>query len=378
MYLRILFLTMMTMLLAPAALVIWIDPYHVWSDTRIAADTYSANQRYETPGHIRRYLECDDCGGSTILIGTSVTENTTLRDLREATGNDRAVRLMIKGSYPIEQSMTLRRALNSGNVTEVWWEIYRNYSIPEYDEFPGEGTFPEALYNTRIWDDHSYLLNHSVVMRGLRMLLGTAATSGDIGTLDRWHERAVEADLYRRHSEAENIRLLSLRVEPRLAEWVGSAPNAAQPIPALNEFILPILNEWPEVRFRLFVPPVSLIRHGLGVGDLLSGELALRKALAELASQRDNVTLYAFDHYGPLVSDMAHYKDSGHYTATVNRWMLERMVADDPRFVVTPGNVAAHSEWIWKNAIEHSPYSSCTDVPDRCGVFDPALLEAEN
>jgi len=29
-------------------------------------------------------------------------------------------------------------------------------------------------------------------------------------------------------------------------------------------------------------------------------------------------------------------------------------------------------EWIWRNAIEHVPYSSCTNSPERCGLFDPA------
>ena len=372
MYLRSFVITLVILLLAPAAFVLWADPYHVWHDAGPAAGIYSKNQRYETPGHIRRYLECADCGGASILIGTSVSENTTLTDLREATGNERAVRLVISGSYPLEQTITIRRALQTGNVSEVWWEIYRNYSLPEYNEFPDTGTFPEALYNDTVLDDHTYLLNHGVISYGINLLTGKAETSGDVGTLNRWHETAREAERYRWWNSAETVGLISQRVGPRLEEW-GDTPLPAHPAPVYEEFILPIVEEWPDVRYRFFIPPVSLIRHGVGVGDLLAGELALRKKLATLAAENDNITLYGFDQYEPLVADMAYYKDSGHYTATVNRWMLERMVAEDPRFIVTPGNVDAQREWIWRNAIEHVPYSSCTNAPERCGVFNPAL-----
>ncbi|NND54127.1 MAG: hypothetical protein HKN56_04050 [Gammaproteobacteria bacterium] len=371
MYFRTYLLTLIIPLIIPAALVIWIDPYHVWHDNGPAAGRYSENQRYETPGHIRRYVECEDCGGATVLIGTSVSENTTLDDLRDATGNERAVRLIIEGSYPIEHRHVLQRALSSGNVDEVWWEIYRNYSLPEYAEFPGDGSFPTALYNNTLLDDHTYLLNHGVVMHGIRILTGSAELSDDVGTLNRWHEDAIDIARYQWWSEAETVRLISERVDPRLQEWAGTTPDPDHPAPAYDEFIVPFVEQWPDVRFRFYIPPVSLIRHGVGVGDLLAGELALRGRLAELAAQRDNVTLYAFDQYEPLVSDMAYYKDSGHYTASVNRWMLERMVAEDPRFIVTPDNVEAQRQWLWRNAVEHVPYSSCTDAPERCGVFDP-------
>jgi hypothetical protein len=105
----------------------------------------------------------------------------------------------------------------------------------------------------------------------------------------------------------------------------------------------------------------------------LSGELVLRKKLAELADQQNNISLYAFDLYMPVVSDMKYFKDTRHFTAAINKWMLQRMVAQDPRFAVSADTVVARGNELWDLTVEYYPTSTCTDIPETCGVFDPAL-----
>jgi hypothetical protein len=119
-----------------------------------------------------------------------------------------------------------------------------------------------------------------------------------------------------------------------------------------------------------FAPPVSLARRGQDLADRLSGELVLRQKLASLADASDNVSLYAFDLYLPLVSDMKYYKDEGHFTAEINRWLLERMMAKDPRFALNAKDVKAQGEKLWNLAINYRRRSSCVDSPETCGVFD--------
>jgi len=157
---------------------------------------YSTNQRYQNAGLIRRFLECDDCSNAVVITGTSVSENTTLVDLRETTGLGNAVRLIAKGSYPIEHWHMLHRALASGNVSILFWEIYKNYAMPEYDQFPSENTFPVHLYTKTIADDYPYALNHNVFESSIKMLMpkydpvadrgGRYSWSTGLGSLNSW------------------------------------------------------------------------------------------------------------------------------------------------------------------------------------------------
>ena len=57
-------------------------------------------------------------------------------------------------------------------------------------------------------------------------------------------------------------------------------------------------------------------------------------------------------------------------SAAVNRWMLERMMARDSRFILSTENVDAYCEELWELAIEHQPYSSCIEMPEACGVWN--------
>ena len=87
---------------------------------------------------------------------------------------------------------------------------------------------------------------------------------------------------------------------------------------------------------------------------------------------KPNVSVFGFDHYEPIVADMAYYKDAGHFVAGINRWMLERMVDDDSRFRLTPENVVPLGEAIWQKSVARKPYSSCMKHLESCGGFDPA------
>ena len=59
--------------------------------------------------------------------------------------------------------------------------------------------------------------------------------------------------------------------------------------------------------------------------------------------------------------------------AAINKWMLQRMIARDPRFAVSADTVVAKGNELWDLIVEYYPTSTCTDIPETCGVFDPAL-----
>lgn len=380
MYLRAYTTTLLLCLLLPALAVIAMDPYRVWHDHGFGEELYSTNQRYQNAGLIRRFLECDDCKEAAVITGTSVSENTTLDDLHISTGLDNAVRLIVKGSYPIEHWHMLQRALASGNVSVLFWEIYRNYALPEFDQFPSEDTFPEYLYTKTITDDYPYVFNHSVFGHSAKLLLhrydwipemgGSFDWSPDLATLNSWQAKAVEKGLYQRWNSHEMFQILTDRTEPRLAQWRDTTPDWSQSAPVFERFIAPLVAAHPEVEFVFFTPPVGLPRHSEELGDLLSSQLVLWKKLAELADAKENVSMFGFDLHLPLVSDMAYYKDAAHYTAAVNRWMLERIMARDPRFMLTGLKVVPYGEQLWNLAIEHRPFSSCIDNPMDCGNLD--------
>jgi hypothetical protein len=373
MYLRTYITVLLLCLLLPALLIVAVDPYRAWHDSGFMKDLYSTNQRYQNAGLIRRFLECDDCSKAAVIVGTSLSQNTSIDDLNSATGLDNAVRLIAEGSYPIEHKYMLERALASGKVSVVFWELYRHYASPDYDQFPEHGTFPMHLYTKTRADDYPYLFNHSVFSSAAKQFTGGLNWSTDLGTLNSWHAEALATNRYPKNNRAESLELVGRMVEPRIAALQGSSPDWSTEVPVFEEYIVPLVTKYPEVDFIFFAPPISLARTKENLKTRLSGELVLRKKLADLANQQSSVSLYAFDLYMPVVSDMKYYKDTRHFTAAINKWMLQRMIAQDPRFAVSADAVVARGNALWDLIVEYYPTSTCTDIPETCGVFDPAL-----
>jgi hypothetical protein len=373
MYLRSYLTVLLLCILLPASLIVAVDPYRAWRDSGFMQGLYSTNQRFQNAGLIRSFLECDDCSDAAVIVGTSISENTSIDDLRSATGLDNAVRLIARGSYPIEHRYMLERALASGNVSVVFWEIYRHYASPEYNQFPEYGNFPVYLYTKTLADDYPYLFNNSVLGSVVKRFTGGLDWSDDLGTLNSWQAEALADNAYQKWNSLEKLELIERMVEPRIAELQGSSPNWSTETPVFEDYIAPLVAKYPDVDFIFFASPVSLARSGQDLNDRLSGKLVLRKKLAQLAEQQNNVSMYAFDLYLPVVSDMKYYKDSRHFTAAINKWMLQRMIAQDPRFAVSADTVVAQGNELWDLAIEYYPTSTCTDIPETCGVFEPTL-----
>ena len=369
MYLKT-YLSVLGLLLAmPALTNLVVDPYQVWHDRWWGADLYSDNQRYQTAGLIRRYLECDDCDKAVALVGTSLSENTTTNELLQLTGRRNAIRLIAHGGYASEHAQMLSRALQSNNVDLVLWEVYRNYAtLPA--EIPARvRDFPDFLYTRTLTNDGEYLFNNAVFKQSILLTTGLSDWTAGPGELNSWHQEALEKSRYAKWSGPQMLQVRIDRVAPRRDQWRGSQPDWTLSAEAFEQYIKPIVDAHPDVEFVFFAPPVSPVRHGVNLGERLSRELVLREALTELAAQRPNVEMYAFDGYEPVVTDSGHYRDDAHYSPAVGRWMFERILAQDPRFVMTPENIRGYSEEVWELAIEHVPASSCADAPQTCGLL---------
>lgn len=372
MYLRTYLAVLGLLLMLPAVTNLVIDPYQVWHDRWWGADLFGDNQRYQTAGLIRRYLECDGCDTAVALVGTSLSENTTNAELRELTGRANAIRLLAHGGYASEHAQMLKRALQSQKVDLVLWEVYRNYAILPADQPPRVADFPDFLYTRTVLDDGPYLFNNSVFKQSVLLLLGLSDWSSDRGQLNSWHAEALAKSRYAKWSGAELLQINTDRVAPRRQQWRGSRPDRTLSAPAFEQYIKPIVDAHPDVDFVFFAPPISPIRHGLNLGALLSRELVLREQLTALAAERLNVSMFAFDAYEPVVTDSAYYRDEAHYSPAVSRWMFERILAKDLRFAMTADNVHDYTEKVWQLAIEHVPASSCADTPAECGRLNVA------
>lgn len=376
-YLRTFLLTLLLCLAGPAFIVAVIDPYQVWHDPWLRADAYSENQRYQNAGLIRRFLECDTCEPAAVVVGTSLSENMSTEDIRVTTGMSNAVRLLAKGSKPVEHWHMLSRALASGNVQIVYWEVYRNFVREDYDQTPSSQVFPRYLYTPSLYDDFPYLLNHTNFGNALELLLGLSDWSSVPDTLNSWHAEALENKRYKNWNDASMVSMATDRVAPRIAKWGDTEPQWDTPVPVYERYILPLVDAYPDVQFVFFYPPVSLIRHGEDIEGTLSGQLVLRLKLASLAAERANVEVFMFDDYKPIVTDMAYYKDPGHYMKGVDKWMLERMQADDERFVLRPETARKRLQLLWDDVVLHLPRSSCVATPAYCGRLQDAVLGAD-
>ncbi|MEE8575133.1 MAG: hypothetical protein V3T30_06950, partial [Thermodesulfobacteriota bacterium] len=151
--------TLALFLILPSCLNYLVDPFQIYHTPFFRETTFLDNQRYQNPGLINSYLDSSK-GYDSIIIGSSMTENFIPSEIQKTMGWGKVLKLSIAGGSNKARKLMVLKALQTGKVKNVIWEVFWRYGAPERDEFNREYRFPKYLYNETLLDDYKYLLNH--------------------------------------------------------------------------------------------------------------------------------------------------------------------------------------------------------------------------
>ena len=103
----------------------YFDPFRIYHDP-VTPVAYSHIERYRVPGLINESLYRNK-DADTLLIGTSMSDNTDVADLAKKLDKDKVLKLILSGGLPEEHMLVMDYAFGSQQVKTVYWEAHSPY-----------------------------------------------------------------------------------------------------------------------------------------------------------------------------------------------------------------------------------------------------------
>ena len=307
-------LSMLTMLTV-AGLNYSIDPlmyYHApWTVINISND-----HRHGNPG-LARQLDY-----RIALLGTSHIMELESARLGEIMGES-SLNLPINGGLIREQVELAKLVLRQGKVHTILWEM--NFPSFSAGDQVGTGTdeFPGYLYKPTVETPFRYLLSFDTLLRSRKALQNPGSV-----TLDKRNQQPLREYSQERVLQAWDF-YMQLWTPALRRYWINYQKNVVSPELLLETLLLPLFRQYPEVEFKLFLPPNSvmffLLHTTMGNKDFTHW-LEFRNTLARITEQTTNAQVYDFQADFGTILNLDLFRDLEHYNEDVleNMFVLMR------------------------------------------------------
>lgn len=315
-----------------------LDPAEIYHKSFFRKDCSPYKSVTLLVGRINHHLD----GHNGVLFGSSLSTNFETPYLLEQTGINffKAAR---DGVGAKAMDKIVRYVLNKDkqqNLKTVWWELYHQKMTD--DDFIRRN-FPTYLFNDDFSDDLPYLLSFSTIKKGIDVIRGKCVPATVDITAWRYDERHRKSQekFHQRVDEInQNIRLQ----QRRLSDYSFQPAE----VPALDNYVLPVVRSNPDRTFVFYVPPVSLAALASFKTDELNRFFTMIKRLADEGKTNPNVKVYLPVWNKDVITDGRLYRDDLHYVGSINDLIVQDIVAG--KYLATPDNFEAFvqdlTDWI--------------------------------
>lgn len=321
------YFALFTLILAAfmACLVIFLDPLQFYHRSTWYSPVFSKQERYQNPG-LAKNFDYD-----TIIIGTSMTENFLPSEVDKSLGG-KTMKLSIEGSTVEEHYKIAKLALETGKVQKVLWGL--DYFSLKHATAEEQQTFPDYLYDDKLWNDYKYIFNSSVYTQfavSIKDMLSGQAN--DLEHLNNWNDSSVfskerVAKSYYDHRASEIYFGLNEEKVPELQQ-------------RFTAYIDRLLADYPDVDFYFYYPPYSIMRQVAWYNtnpERYNSQLEMRKWMFRQINRHANARLYDFQSEADWTFNLNLYKDLSHHSESVNSWIVQAIGRDEAKYRVTEEN----------------------------------------
>lgn len=332
-------LAFLAVALATAGITLFSDPYFHYH--KPIGNYRLREARYINNGIAKQF------DYNAVLIGTSMTGNFSTEEYDELFGTE-SIKLTIPGASYREISMQLERALEyNPEIQEVFISLDLDRITMDWD-WMKDYELPEWLYDDALYNDAPYLLNKSILLHDVMGNILLNITGGDSTSMDEWGSQygdigleAVLADYEEVTDKYENRHIID-EEEKRVQESIQ------------KNFSL-LIEQYPEVTFRFFVPPYSIYYwnecydRGLATISLDAEAVAIEELL-----KYSNVEIYCFYEEGKFL-DTSFYHDTIHFSKEYASHILKCIKSGEN--MITEENLSDHTKQV-EEVILNYPYDT--------------------
>lgn len=282
---------------------------------------FSEEQRYQLPGLAKNYPY------DSIIVGSSMTENFRPSYLKEKLGYN-TLKLSISGASAKEQFMIADLAIGTGKVKNVIWGIdyfaLRGDSVRVRNDF---GPFPYYFYQKNILQYSKYLINIDTTKQSLGiledLLSGTPMPTQSLDTLYTWDTK------YKYDKDIVLKAWDKINTENVVIEKDYEVKNIEE---NLQENIISLVKANPQIQFKIFYPPYSILQHYYFYKknkSLFYNELYVKDYIFKEIGGLPNVKLYDFQQEKRITFNLDNYKDLAHHKGKFNNFIIDAMAKGD-------------------------------------------------
>jgi len=303
-----------------------VDPLQLYHKPWFHKPVYWPEERYQNPGLAKNY------DYETIIIGSSMTENFFPSKVEEAIGG-KTMKLSLQGSYADEQHKTAKLALETGKPKTVLWGL--DYFALKKNKNKGRNAFPDYLYDNNFLNDFRYWFNYTPydkLIQGLKRQIRTGHVQGLEGLYNWNYLVTFGEDVTIRHYRKALVEEASYGEEDPL-ELVQAN---------FTKYVLPLIRDYPEVKFLIYYPPYSVLRHVVWREtnpERYGYQQFMKEWMFEQFSRYPNVEVYDFQTEADWTYRLDYFKDLSHHHQDINTWIAQAIGRKDPKYLVTADNV---------------------------------------
>jgi len=308
-----------------------VDPLQFYRKATWYNPIYSNEQRYQNPGLARNY------DYDTIILGTSMTENFLPSVVDQELGG-KTLKLSIRGSYAEEQYDIAQVAFRTGQVKQVLWGI--DYFALKPANLDAQGPYPHYLYDDNFLNDYKYWFNvtpYQELAKGIyKRLIAT-----DNGKRLMGLEYLYNWNYYVKYGKSYAMNFYKKALSEELKTGMNEEPLEVVQQNFLD-YIEPLIKEHPEVEFKFYYPPYSILRQAVWRDLNISRyeqQLTMKEWMFDQFKKYPNAKVYDFQSEADWTFNLDLFKDLSHHNQDVNTWIARAIGQDDAKYRVTEANV---------------------------------------
>ena len=351
-------LVLITIILFLSALYIY-DPLQVFHKHWNRDNTLSGNMRQQVLGMTKHY------NYDSIIIGSSHLENTSSRETSEKLGG-KFINISISGSDYYERSFVLNYILNKNKIKKVIYSLDNLKQVRRgHPRYPLE-TF-DYLYDRNPINDFNVYLNDKYI----NCLITFSKKTECIGhklDLDRpkaWFKKKHHKERFgglenwfkgkNRNKAIKSYKnIVNIALKVKMNEIIPSR-NLSKELDKtqlyVNNNIIKIIEEYPNTEFILVLPPYPRLKFAMDAQYNIRNFEIYKEMIRYIVNQNKTLTNLKLFGWGdkPFLDDIANYKDTSHFSHTINSWMLDAISREEGR--LTPSNIEEYLNIITEKAI---------------------------
>lgn len=324
--------------LVPAAFVFIVDPLQLYhSQVSLKKEKYFEEQRHQNLGLINKFINRSNENYNTIIMGTSMSENFVPSKFEARLSNgDKVLKLAMSGGRPLEQFTLINKALESGKVNRVIWDLHWYFFLKSTNQKDKNHEFPYALYsNNEFIRLKYYLFNEDYIKYSYQVFTGKVNWSKWTENLDKLNYRddKWEKDgLYTSFSSESNR--IKLNDEIRKCDYfipdLETIDNKMEgkKYDNIDRYIVNVVKNNPNVHFDIYFPPYTTYFYKTLEQEDAITYIYARKYAVKKMEEFNNVSLYGFDNDFDIVNDIRNYKDYGHFRSRVSDFIMNNILDD--------------------------------------------------